>query len=149
MEDLSVHIDRPNTTGSGATGRNGGHLVPHIFEGMTALKARHGPFDAKKSQLLEEYTVSEIVTIIQNNGWESAVDLVEGGRVHLVFSDAEKVQIERDIRAALVCGVKALDNLERLDPEEVEKVSYPSRSTGRPQLIREHTLDLWNQISRI
>ncbi|KAG8894509.1 hypothetical protein FRC01_012914, partial [Tulasnella sp. 417] len=107
---------------SGATGRNGGQLVAGRFSKMHGLVDKYGAEEAAKSPAIEEYTVSEILRIIGENGWESAVDLVECRRINLVFNEHELSGIERDIAAARRAKVSGVDTVEFLKAEQVERV---------------------------
>lgn len=103
-------------------GRNGGHLVAKKSDRMHALVDKYGPEEAVKSPAIEEHTVSEILKIIKENGWESAVDLVQCRRVDLVFNGPELAAIEKDIAAARSAKVEGIDDVEFLTVEQVEKV---------------------------
>ncbi|KAG8909555.1 hypothetical protein FRC00_009884, partial [Tulasnella sp. 408] len=110
-------------------GRNGGHLVAKKSDRMHALVSKYGPEEAVKSPAIEEHTVSEILKIVKENGWESAVDLVECRRVDLVFNAPELAAIEKDIAAARSAKVEGIDDVEFLTVEQVEKeygTKYPA-----------------------
>ncbi|KAG8894559.1 hypothetical protein FRC01_012892, partial [Tulasnella sp. 417] len=117
---------------SGATGRNGGQLVAGRFSKMHGLVEKYGAEEAAKSLAIEEYTVSKILRIIGENGWESAVDLVECRRINLVFNEHELTGIERDIAAARRAKVSGADNVEFLTAEQVER-EYGTKYPGYRQ----------------
>lgn len=110
--------------GDRCIGRNGGQLVAGRFSKMHHLTVKYGAEEAAKSPALEEYTVSEILRIIKENGWESGVDLVECRRINLVFNERELGGIESDIAAARRAKVSGIENVEFLTAEQVEKVIY-------------------------
>ncbi|KAG8934428.1 hypothetical protein FRC01_003102 [Tulasnella sp. 417] len=113
--------------------RNGGHLVAKKFDKMHTLVDKYGPEEASRSPALEEHTVSEILKIIKENGWERAVDLVECRRVDLVFNAPELAAIEKDIAAARSAKVDGIDDVEFLTVEQVEKeygTKYPAYRQG-------------------
>ncbi|THH16847.1 hypothetical protein EW146_g3855 [Bondarzewia mesenterica] len=113
---------------SGATGRNGGHLVSNTFFEFEANKAAWGLDDAIKSVALEDYTVSEIVGLLQSQNLGDAVDLVSGGRVHLLFTEKEVQEAHADYLGAKNAGVDVSDS-ELLSKEMVEErygTSYPA-----------------------
>lgn len=60
-------------SGSGATGRNGGHLTPSVFHGFHDLSARFGQDEAVKLIGLERKCASDLVEIVKQNRWEEAV----------------------------------------------------------------------------
>ncbi|KAG8928723.1 hypothetical protein FRC02_006535 [Tulasnella sp. 418] len=103
---------------SGATGRNGGHLTPAVYSRMHEMKALYGS-DASKHFKIERHTVDSILKIIEDNSWESDVDLVKGGHIQLALSDREMTDILRDIELARENGIEGIDTLEQLSKEEV------------------------------
>ncbi|KAG9047888.1 hypothetical protein FS837_001279 [Tulasnella sp. UAMH 9824] len=100
---------------------------------MHYLTVKYGAEEAAKSPALEEYTVSEILRIIKENGWESSVDLVECRRINLVFDERELGGIECDIAAARRAKVSEIENVEFLKAEQVEK-EYRANYPGYRQL---------------
>ncbi|KAG8888998.1 hypothetical protein FRB98_006262 [Tulasnella sp. 332] len=106
---------------AGATGRNGGHLTASLYSRMHELSQLYGAEEAKKAFALESYTVTSIVKIIKENGWEQDVDLVAGGHLSLVFTQAELDSIELDIHAAEKAGVQGVETVELLDAQYVEQ----------------------------
>lgn len=93
---------------------------------MHKLTSLYGGKEAAKSPALERYTVSSIVKLIKDNGWESDVDLVAGGHLHLIFTESELRDTELDLQAAEKAGVPGIEAIELLDAEVVKKVSPPA-----------------------
>lgn len=87
-------------SGSGATGRNGGHLTPDPFRKYTAREHKFGREDAKKTYLLEDYVASSIVDIIHSHGLVDAVDLVKGNHIMLLFTEEEAQLVRHDYESA-------------------------------------------------
>lgn len=73
--------------GSGATGRNGGHLTPNPFNGFAKRESAYGPEDSKKTYIIEDYVSRSIVDIIQSHGWTEVVDLVKGDHITLFYTE--------------------------------------------------------------
>ncbi|EIW59961.1 FAD dependent oxidoreductase [Trametes versicolor FP-101664 SS1] len=116
---------------SGATGRNGGHLTANIFQDFAVYSSLHGTDDAKRAIALETRTVSEIVKIANESGKTDALDLVSGGRNHLLFTDEEVAEADLDYATAKAAGVDLTD-VEFLTKEQVKErygASYPSVRT--------------------
>lgn len=107
---------------SKVTGRNGGHLTPGLYTRFHELSVLHGVDEAAKSIAIEHYTVSSIIMIIKDQGWESAVDLVSGGHVQLVFTNGELEEIELDLKVAEKSGVPGLEDIKFLDAEVAKEV---------------------------
>ncbi|KZT07172.1 FAD dependent oxidoreductase [Laetiporus sulphureus 93-53] len=126
-EPVKVVILEARDFCSGATGRNGGHLTPAVFSGFKQLAASFGTDDALRAFALEHHTASSILQIIKDHTLESAVDLVEGGHVDLMFSPEEVADVQADYDAAKLAGID-LSNVEWMDKAEVESrygSSYP------------------------
>ncbi|KAF8839382.1 FAD dependent oxidoreductase [Paxillus ammoniavirescens] len=127
---------------SGATGRNGGHLTPSAYSRFDSRVSRFGVDEAKRSYVLEAYTTSSLVDIIENNGWTKDVDLVDGGHITLLFTDEEIKEVERDIEAAKSAGW-SLDGVTWLDKEVVQAtfgapypaVRYPGHNVWPLKLV--------------
>ncbi|KAG0704631.1 FAD dependent oxidoreductase-domain-containing protein [Suillus ampliporus] len=105
---------------SGATGRNGGHLTPAAFLEFAQRQALFGTVEAIKSYELEEHTASLLVKIIEENGWASDVDLVEGGHINLLFTEKEEKEAKKDYEMAHQAQLN-LDSIEWLPQETVEE----------------------------
>ncbi|KAG9017179.1 hypothetical protein FRB90_001445 [Tulasnella sp. 427] len=118
--------------------RNGGHLVAKRFDKMHGLTEKYGVEEARKSPAIEEHTVSEILRLVKENGWQSAVDLVECRRVDLVFSAEELIGIEKDIAAARNAKVAGFEDVEFLTAEQVQK-EYKAKFPA----YRQHGNNLW------
>lgn len=108
-------------------GRNGGHLTANAFQEFAAYSALFGTDDAKRAIALEKRTVAEIVKIVNDSGKEAALDLVPGGRNHLLFTEPEVVEANLDYEAAKKAGID-LSDVEFLTKEQVEEVSAPAGS---------------------
>ncbi|KAG1747870.1 FAD dependent oxidoreductase [Suillus paluster] len=105
---------------SGATGRNGGHLTPAAFLGFAQRQALFGMVEATKSYELEQHTTSLLVKIIEENGWTSDIDLVEGGHINLLFTEKEEKEANKDYEMARQAQLN-LDGIEWLPKEIVEE----------------------------
>ncbi|KAJ6592219.1 FAD dependent oxidoreductase [Mycena vulgaris] len=117
---------------SGATGRNGGHLTPAVFVDFCGYQSKYGTDQALKSFELEHRTASEIVKLIRTEGWDEAVDLVEGGHTSTFFLPSEFADCKADFEAAQVAGMD-LKDVRWLTKEEMEVkygASYPGVEFG-------------------
>ncbi|KAI0630444.1 FAD dependent oxidoreductase [Trametes polyzona] len=111
--------------------RNGGHLTANAFHEFTAYSTTFGVDDAKRALALEKRTVEEVLKIVKSSGKESALDLVAGGRTHLLFTEPEVIEAKLDYEAAKKAGVD-LSEVEFLTKEQVEGqygASYPGVRT--------------------
>ncbi|KAG2141939.1 FAD dependent oxidoreductase [Suillus clintonianus] len=104
---------------SGATGRNGGHLTPAAFLEFSQRQALFDTVEAIKSYELEEHTASLLVKIIEDNGWTSDIDLIEGGHINILFTDKEEKDAHKDYDMARQARLN-LDGVEWLPQEKVE-----------------------------
>lgn len=77
--------------------------------------------EAKKSYELEQHTASLLVRIIEENGWTSDVDLVEGGHINLLFTEKEEEDANKDYEMARQAELD-LDGVEWLPKEKVQEV---------------------------
>ncbi|KAG1865278.1 FAD dependent oxidoreductase [Suillus subluteus] len=102
-------------------GRNGGHLTPTTFSKFTQRQALFNTLEAIKSYELEQYTVSLLLKIIEENGWASDIDLVEGGHITILFTEKEAKNKRKDFDMARQAQLN-LDGVEWLSKEEVEQV---------------------------
>jgi len=102
-------------------GRNGGHLTPAVFLEFFQRQALFNTVEAIKSYELEQHTASLLVKIIEENGWASDIDLVEGGHVNLLFTEKEAKNAHKDFDMARQAQLN-LDSVEWLSKEEVEEV---------------------------
>ncbi|THH07853.1 hypothetical protein EW145_g3099 [Phellinidium pouzarii] len=103
---------------SGATGRNGGHLTAGIFLHLRNYVEEMGLTEALKNYALERHTSSAILSIIQENGLEVAVDLVSGGHIDMFFTDEEVKEGRADFALAENSGAK-VDKVKWLSKEEM------------------------------
>lgn len=102
-------------------GRNGGHLTPAAFLHFAQRQALFDTVEAKKSYELEQHTTSLLLKIIEENGWTSDIDLVEGGHISLLFTKKEEEYAHKDYEMARQAGFD-LDDIEWLPKEKVQKV---------------------------
>lgn len=93
------------TSGSGATGRNGGHLTANTFQEFTHAEAAYGRSEAVKGLALEEWTVQEMLKLIASKGISKQVDLVAGGHNELFTTPAAAAARKADHEAVLEAGV--------------------------------------------
>ncbi|KAG6809057.1 hypothetical protein H0H92_001768 [Tricholoma furcatifolium] len=113
---------------SGATGRNGGHLTPVHFNHFVEREQLYGREEAMKAYALEHYTTSELVRIIEAQGWQDAVDLVSSPHVALLVSEHEVDRAKLDFAAASAAGLE-LGDVEWLSSDEVQATygaSFPA-----------------------
>jgi hypothetical protein len=128
-------------------GRNGGHLTPAAFLEFAQRQALFDTVEAIKSYKLEQHTASLLVKIIEENGWASDLDLVEGGHINLLFTEKEAKNAHKDFDMARQAQLD-LDGVEWLSQKEVEEVlvlaSYLST------LIQTVSLPgIWSSLPRI
>lgn len=102
-------------------GRNGGHLTPAVYANFRTRSSLYGLEEAKRTIKIEQYTVDEVLRIIEEEGLATAIDLVEGGHVTLFFTDQEEQAARADAEAAKEAGID-MKNLKLLDKEKMLKV---------------------------
>jgi hypothetical protein len=59
--------------------RNGGHLTASLFRNYSKLYERYDPEEVKRCFALERHTVSNLLDLIEAEGWTEDIDLVDGG----------------------------------------------------------------------
>ncbi|KAF9462560.1 FAD dependent oxidoreductase [Collybia nuda] len=101
---------------SGATGRNGGHLTPNLFLDFEKHQLQHGSDEARRIYALENYTVAELVNLIQTEKLNDAVDFVSGGHVAVYVGEVEVKKAKSDSSAARTAGMD-LNEVEWLDKD--------------------------------
>ncbi len=108
--------------------------------------ATWGIFDAIKSVRIEEHVVDAITSLVKTAGLENEVDLVEGVRTNLFFTNEEEAEARDEYEAAKVAGVD-VSTVEWLSQSEVEKVRQsiaaiisPWRSPNYPRRHTERTI---------
>ncbi|KAH9933172.1 FAD dependent oxidoreductase [Epithele typhae] len=89
---------------SGATGRNGGHLTPYLFQDFRKKALQFGSAQAKAGFDLEQYNARALVKIIQDEGIADAIDLVHGGHTCILMSDEDWDDLQNDFEAARAAG---------------------------------------------
>ena len=110
-------------------GRNGGHLTPAAFLEFAKRQELFDTVEAKKSYELEQHTASLLVQIIEENGWASDVDLVEGGHIGLLFTEKGEEEANKDYEMARQAQVD-LDGVEWLPKEKVQEVAILTSSSS-------------------
>ena len=78
--------------------------------------------EALKQYALEKHTADELTSFIKENNLESAVDLVTGGHIDLIFTEQELELAKGDFRLANAAGADLTD-AEWLSSEEMKKVT--------------------------
>lgn len=73
---------------------------------------------------LEQHTIDSVSAIVSAQGWTKAVDLVDGGRVVLLFSPEEEAEARRRFDSARTAG---------LDTSAVQWLSRHEMNKARPQ----------------
>lgn len=104
------------------SGRNGGHLTPWVFRDFSPHATAFGNDEALRGIRLEQHTAAEIVRIIKEHKLESAVDLVEGGHIDLMFNAEEVADMRTDYEAAKAAGAN-VDTVRWMDEDEMIAVS--------------------------
>ncbi|KAJ6463673.1 FAD dependent oxidoreductase [Mycena vitilis] len=107
---------------SGATGRNGGHLLPFGFFGFRSFQSKYGTVQAVRCVEFEDYTASETIKIIREENWTDTIDFVENGHTTLFFTPEELAAAEADFEAAKAAGMRFPDV--RWLTEEETKAKY-------------------------
>jgi hypothetical protein len=103
-------------------GRNGGHLTAAYCKPYSYYASLYDAEEVKRCYFLEQHTVEALVSIIRRNGWESAIDLVEGGHSELLFSESEIQRARTDFEGTLKAGVRTEEDVVWLEPEEAKQV---------------------------
>ncbi|KAG6851625.1 hypothetical protein H0H87_000225, partial [Tephrocybe sp. NHM501043] len=118
---LKVAILEARDFCSGATGRNGGHLTPYLFDNFSFKESQYGTEEAKKTIKLEVHTEQELVSLIKSEGWETIVDLVSNRRVGLLRTDDEYQTTKKDYDAASAARADSIEHVEWLNETEVSE----------------------------
>ena len=117
------HACLSSLPGSGATGRNGGHLTPLIFDDFVERSSYPIPNpvgDAVRVSRLEQYTLNAMASLVAEHGWAEDVDFVQNGHIKLLLNDAEEAASRKDYEAAKKAGVPVSD-VRWIDKEEMKK----------------------------
>ncbi|EIN13046.1 DAO-domain-containing protein [Punctularia strigosozonata HHB-11173 SS5] len=85
---------------SGATGRNGGHLVAAQFLGFPRLVEEWGVDEAHRGMAIENHTVAAIVDIVNRKHLADDVDLRDGGRTVLARDEEDIRLIKENLETA-------------------------------------------------
>ncbi|EIW78771.1 DAO-domain-containing protein [Coniophora puteana RWD-64-598 SS2] len=120
-EPLKVVVLEAREFCGGATGRNGGHLIPFKFLAFESRQKKLGTEEAVASRALEEYSARSLVDVLTRNGRGDAVDLVKNGATIVLATQAEVDQAKRDFEAAKEAGVD-VGGVRWFTKEEMEKV---------------------------
>ncbi|KAG0149115.1 hypothetical protein CROQUDRAFT_721215 [Cronartium quercuum f. sp. fusiforme G11] len=119
---------------SGATGRNGGHLISSAFLGFKSLSERFSQEEALRAVKLEEKSIADTLEMLKNEAWTDAVDLVEGGNVHLFSTEQEKEALSEEIDAAKKAGCD-VSHIEWITPQAASEQFGTARTlTGALKL---------------
>ncbi|KAF9263804.1 FAD dependent oxidoreductase [Marasmius fiardii PR-910] len=138
-EKVKVMVLEARDFCSGATGRNGGHLLPNPFVGFKARQESHGTSETVKTFDFEWRCAGNIIDFIQASGIESDIDFVQGGHMMLLFTEEEEKVVKVDYDAAAKAGMK----LEDLGVEWVEE-AIVERQYGAPYPgIKSRAWNLW------
>ncbi|KAI0750588.1 FAD dependent oxidoreductase [Irpex lacteus] len=127
-DPLKVVILEAREFCTGATGRNGGHLVPNAFENFFALAKSFGTSGARRALELERYTSAEVTKILKKSGKAKDVDFISSGRVIFLFTEEEEAFTHAEFNAAKASGLD-MSGVEWFTKEETQekyKVPYPS-----------------------
>jgi len=109
--------------GSGATGRNGGHFTPVIFDDFVERSSYPIPDpvdDAVRVSRLEQHTSNTIASLIAEQGWGEDIDFVQNGHTKLFLSDADEEAARRNYEAAKKAGVP-VDDVRWISKEEMKQ----------------------------
>lgn len=98
-------------------------MTDEIFRGFLRLKELFGQEEAVSGLAIEHHTVSHILSILRENHSEAHVDLVQGGRTILLFTEEDSDSFKRDFLAARAAGVN-VDHVEWLSQDEVQQASF-------------------------
>ncbi len=85
--------------------------------------AEWGIFEAIKAIHIEDYVVDAITLLVKDAGVEDEVNLVEGSRTILFFTEEEEAEARDEYEAAKAAGINVSD-IEWLTEDEIEKVRY-------------------------
>jgi glycine/D-amino acid oxidase-like deaminating enzyme len=109
--------------GSGATGRNGGHFTPVIFDDFVERSSYPIPDpvdDAIRVSRLEQYTSNTMASLIAEQGWGEDIDFVQNGHTRLFLSDADEEAARRNYEAAKKAGVP-VDDVRWISKDEMKQ----------------------------
>lgn len=104
------------------TARNGGHLTATYSKNYSHYASLYNAEETKRCFMIEQHTVSALLSIIGRNGWEQYIDLVDGGHNELLFSKKHEETARRDSEASLKAGTRKEEDVQWFDREEVKRV---------------------------
>ncbi|KAF8639318.1 hypothetical protein AX17_001598 [Amanita inopinata Kibby_2008] len=117
---------------SGATGRNGGHLIPTLFSAFRSRLSKHGLSNTLRSYLVEQYTTASILAFVNKHNLSETIDLVDGGHIGLLLTPTEEQDARSDWDAAIHAGWESAQNTTWLNANEMNEkygTPYPSYQT--------------------
>ncbi|KAF8515231.1 FAD dependent oxidoreductase-domain-containing protein [Hysterangium stoloniferum] len=115
---------------SGATGRNGGHLTPSIYQSIRSNAAKYGISDAIRGLAIENHTADNIVSFIKSYGVENDVDLVYSQHIDLFFTEEEEKNAKADYDAAKLAGI-GIDGIDFLSGDQTAELYGPRVASVR------------------
>jgi hypothetical protein len=95
--------------------------------------AAWGIFDAIRAVHIEDHVVDAIASLVKDTGVEDEVDMVEGSRTNIFFTEDEEAEARYEYEVAKAAGIN-VSVVEWLSEGEVEKVQYVRRFSG-PTII--------------
>ncbi|KAJ7148512.1 FAD dependent oxidoreductase-domain-containing protein [Mycena crocata] len=104
---------------SGATGRNGGNLTPYEFSGFRKVETQFGREAALRHYAIEHYSATEMAHIARTGGWADSVDLVEGGHMDVMLTEAQIKEMQADFDTAIAAGKNV--NVTWLNRDEMQE----------------------------
>ncbi|KAJ6592222.1 FAD dependent oxidoreductase-domain-containing protein [Mycena vulgaris] len=120
----------------GCAGRNGGNLTPLEFYKFRTFEARLGREAALRHYEMENYTATEMTRIARTAGWADAVELVEGGHMDVMLTEARLAHLRADFDAAVAAGKTV--NSTWLNREEMQ-ATYGTHNWG----VRSPGYNVW------
>lgn len=85
--------------------------------------AAWGIFDAIRAVHFEDHVVDAITSLVKDTGAEVEVDMIEGSRTILFFTEDEEAEARYEYEVAKAAGIN-VSVAEWLSKDEVEKVQY-------------------------
>ncbi|KAI0104849.1 FAD dependent oxidoreductase [Nemania sp. FL0031] len=119
--NLKITILEAREACSGATGRNGGHLRPDIFNGAASRMRKHGLEVANEVAHFELENAEALANLIRSEGIDCDFTPVTSGTAFVDEAEATDAKILWD--NMLEKGSPALNQVTYHGPEDAEKVS--------------------------
>ncbi|KAJ7694589.1 FAD dependent oxidoreductase [Mycena rosella] len=117
--------------------RNGGNLTPYEFLEFRKVEAQFGREAAMRYYAMEHYTSTEMARIARAGGWADAVDLVEGGHMDVMLTEARLAEVRADFDAAIAAGKRV--NVTWLSREDMQS-AYGTYNWG----VRSPGYNVWS-----